>query len=125
MDTRTDIDIPTLKADLERERATLLHDAELTAGERATVKLDQTTVGRLTRMDALQNQAMQLETERRREVALTRIEAALVRIAQDEYGYCLSCGEEIGAKRLSMDPATPLCIECAAHVVHDTGTSPS
>ncbi len=40
-------------------------DAE-TEGERAPVELDQQTVGRLSRMDALQVQAMALETSRRR-----------------------------------------------------------
>jgi DnaK suppressor protein len=113
MTNRTDIDILALKAHLEAERRDLLHDAEVTAAERATVVLDQTSVGRLSRMDALQNQAMQLETERRREVEIKRIDAALKRIADDDYGYCVACGEEIGEKRLKMDPSTPVCIDCA------------
>ena len=98
---------------LEDEREELLHDAEISAEERDVVVLDQTSVGRLSRMDALQNQAMQVETERRREVELARIDAALQRLDEDEYGYCVSCGEEIQAKRLDMDPATPVCIDCA------------
>ena len=98
---------------LEDEREELQHDAEISAEERDVVVLDQTSVGRLSRMDALQNQAMQVETERRREVELARIDAALQRLDEDEYGYCVSCGEEIQAKRLDMDPATPVCIDCA------------
>ena len=114
MTERTDLDLSTIKAKLEAEREALLHDAEITADERATVVLDQTSVGRLSRMDAMQNQAMQLETERRREVELARIDAALTRLAEGEYGYCTACDEDIQAKRLDMDPAVPLCIDCAA-----------
>ena len=103
----------TVRQRLEDERKELLHDAEISAEERDVVTLDQTSVGRLSRMDALQNQAMQVETERRREVELARIDAALTRLDEDEYGYCVSCGEKIQAKRLDMDPATPVCIDCA------------
>lgn len=114
MTDRTDIDVAALKAKLIAERQGLLHDAEVTAGERAPVVLDQTTVGRLSRMDALQNQAMQLETERRREVELVRIDAALNRIESGTYGYCAACDEEIEKKRLEMDPSTPVCVDCAS-----------
>ena len=114
MKHRKDIDIQALKAKLMAERTELLHDAEVTAGERAPVELDQSSVGRLSRMDALQNQAMQLETERRREVELARIDAALKRMDADEYGACVSCGEAIQKKRLEMDPATPVCVDCAS-----------
>lgn len=106
-------DTKTIRKRLETERQALLHDAEVTAEERGVVTLDQTSVGRLSRMDALQNQAMQVETERRREVELKRIEAALKRLDTDEYGFCVSCGEAIQPKRLDMDPATPVCIDCA------------
>lgn len=114
MTERNDIDIAALKAKLTAQRKELLHDADVTAAERATVVLDQTTVGRLSRMDALQNQAMQLETERRREVELARIEAALKRIENGAYGYCVSCDDEVEKKRLEMDPSTPVCVGCAS-----------
>ena len=64
-------------------------------------------------MDALQAQAMALETGRRREVELKRIDAALQRIEDGEYGRCVNCGEKIGAKRLKLDPTVPVCIDCA------------
>lgn len=114
MTNRTDIDVQVLKARLQTERKELLHDAEVTAGERAAVELDQTSVGRLSRMDALQNQAMQLETERRREIEIKRVDAALKRIDDGEFGYCVSCGEDIETKRINMDPATPVCVDCAS-----------
>lgn len=77
------------------------------------VDLDQTSVGRLSRMDAMQSQAMALETKRRRVIELSRIEAALERIDEEEYGYCASCEEEINRKRLQIDPANPFCVNCA------------
>ncbi len=78
------------------------------------VELDQTRVGRLSRMDALQNQALAQETVRRRKNELSRIEAALARVDSGDFGYCVNCDEEISEKRLSLDPSTPLCIDCAS-----------
>ena len=108
------IDIEHFKALLLKRRDELRAVTE--AGEEAadTVELDQTRVGRLSRMDALQSQAMSQETNRRRDLELKRIASALIRIEEEEYGYCITCGEEIAAKRLEIDPAAPLCIECAS-----------
>ncbi len=77
------------------------------------MELDQSAVGRLSRMDAIQVQAMQLETERRRGIELQRIDAALKRIDSDDFGYCLVCDEAIQPKRLENDPTAPTCIDCA------------
>jgi DnaK suppressor protein len=78
------------------------------------VDLDQSSVGRLSRMDAMQSQAMALETKRRRKIELTRIDAALERIDDEEFGYCASCEEEINKRRLEIDPANPFCVNCAS-----------
>jgi len=109
----TKLNPTTVRERLLAERKDLLHDADVTAKERGVVELDQTAVGRLSRMDALQNQAMQVETERRREIELKRIDAALARLDEGDYGICVSCGEDIQIKRLDMDPATPVCVDCA------------
>jgi DnaK suppressor protein len=78
-----------------------------------TVELDQTTVGRVSRMDALQGQAMAKASQLRRHTLLQRIETALRRIENGEFGWCLRCGEAIATKRLDFDPTAPLCIDCA------------
>ena len=83
------------------------------AGSR-TVELDQSRVGRLSRMDALQAQAMSVAAQERRTLHLRQIDAALQRIADEEFGDCLDCGEPIAPERLDFDPATPLCIDCAS-----------
>ncbi len=89
-------------------------DAEDAAGAeaQAVVALDQSSVGRLSRMDALQQQAMAQATARRRGAERQRIAAALARIAAGEYGYCTDCGEPIAPARLSADPSIPRCAEC-------------
>ncbi len=78
----------------------------------ATVELDQSRVGRLSRMDAMQIQQMALESSRRRQHQLLKIEGALTRIESGEYGYCFVCGEEIAAQRLAVDPTSTRCIAC-------------
>ncbi len=78
-----------------------------------TVELDQTSVGRLSRMDAMQGQAMSKESGRRRAASLQKITAALRRMESGEYGYCLTCEEDVALQRLEFDPAATLCIECA------------
>ena len=95
----------------EREE---LNALEATSSEAAQpVELDQSRVGRLSRMDAMQAQAMSMETKRRREIQLARIDSALQRLEANEFGDCLRCGEPIDSKRLEFDPSVILCIECA------------
>lgn len=96
--------------DLKQELEDL---SDLSEGSRATVELDQQSVGRLSRMDALQGQAMAQASERQRRTDLLKIEAALKRLDEGDYGYCLKCGEEIKEKRLEIDPAAALCVNCA------------
>jgi len=80
---------------------------------RAAVELDQQSVGRLSRMDAMQQQAMSEAEARRRQKDLLRIEAAMDRMAEDEYGWCAECGEAVGFARLEIDPMASHCIGCA------------
>lgn len=107
------IDVKAFKKRLLKMRDEVEELSEVTEEARQPVELDQTTVGRLSRMDALQSQAMQLETERRRIVEKQRINSALQRIEEGEFGYCVSCGIEIESKRLDNDPTVPTCFDCA------------
>ena len=101
------------RARLRSRREELLALSDMSANERNAVELDQQSVGRLSRMDALQRQAMAQASERARVVALHRIEQALRRIEDDEYGWCIKCGEEIAPKRLEADPSAAMCVSCA------------
>ncbi|HQT75303.1 MAG TPA: TraR/DksA C4-type zinc finger protein [Acidiphilium sp.] len=83
------------------------------AGSRAPVELDQTSVGRLSRIDAMQAQSMALATERRRAIEQARIDQALARLAAGTYGICVECDEPIEPRRLTLDPAIAVCLACA------------
>ena len=96
-----------MRAELER-----VSDAAAESAE--TVELDQGKVGRLSRMDAMQGQAMAQASSERRKQLFRLIDAALARIDDDEFGYCQRCGEAIDPRRLEFDPTTPLCIDCAS-----------
>ena len=112
MSSRSDLDLKAIKAALEREQAELSDISAAGADERRPVELDQQSVGRLSRMDAMQVQAMAHATESRRQVRAQRIKAALARLEAGEYGYCVECGYDIPAPRLEIDPTTPRCVDC-------------
>lgn len=110
-------DIP-LDLSLVQEKLLQLRDellqVEQSGNEAAqTVELDQSAVGRLSRMDALQNQAMAKESQQRRMIQKQRIDSALQRIENGNFGTCVTCEEDIHSKRLAVDPTTLLCLDCA------------
>ncbi len=114
------IDVEALKVRLLEERKALLDVADSTREAAQTVELDQTRVGRVSRMDAMQAQAMAKESDRRRLLALQRIKGALQRIEDGDYGSCVACDEPIMANRLEVDPAALLCIDCAREAEQST-----
>jgi len=81
----------------------------------AVVELDQARVGRLSRMDAMQVQAMAQASGQRREAMLREIATALKRIDDGSFGICQGCEEPINPKRLEVDPTVRLCIDCASN----------
>lgn len=87
-------------------------DARGEAGQ-ATVALDQQAIGRLSRQDALQSQAMARATHARRDIERRRLLAALARLDEGTFGDCDDCGEEIAEARLALDPGLTRCISCA------------
>ena len=101
------------RARLEAMAAEIAAAEADTATDREPVALDQQSVGRLARMDAMQVQAMAAAQSRRRAEELRRIRAALARVEEGEFGHCQGCGDEIARGRLELDPATPFCVTCA------------
>ena len=101
------------RSKLEAEIAELRALSDSSKQSRAPVTLDQQSVGRLSRMDAMQQQSMDLAKEERRAQRLTVLAAALRRMDEDEFGYCLKCGDDISEARLDIDPAVTLCVDCA------------
>ena len=109
----SDNDLQHFKSLLLKIKTELLKAGETGQQAEKVVELDQTRVGRLSRMDAMQAQAMSQETGRRRRQHIMAIDAALERISTGEFGECFECGELINPKRLEADPAASLCIRCA------------
>ena len=103
----TDEEIRTKLLAMRAEIEGLMAGAD---ADSAPVALDQTQQGRLSRMDAMQQQAMAEETRRRRQRDIQLINAALSRLEDGEYGYCVTCGEAVEPERLALDAATPFCI---------------
>ena len=95
-------------------RAELESIAETGDESAAVVELDQSKVGRLSRMDAMQAQAMAKASSNRRQMMLTKITAALRRLDEDDYGFCRECEQPINPKRLEFDPTVIHCIDCAS-----------
>ena len=104
----------SMKRKLETLREELEGIADTGDDPAAVVQLDQTRVGRLSRMDALQAQAMAKASGERRAVQLREIDAALQRIEEGSYGDCERCDEAINPRRLDADPTARLCIDCAS-----------
>lgn len=97
-----EIDVDSIIAKLHSTRDKLLEESADSTDSRATVMLDQTSVGRLSRMDAMQAQAMAKAEEQRRQIALRKIQSALARLESDEFGECIACGEWISLAMIAM-----------------------
>ena len=111
--TTNEIDFAYFKLLLEQKRDEINEIIETGDTAAQPVELDQTRVGRLSRMDAMQAQAMSLEAKRRRDMELVRIKSALQRIEEGTYGECLECFEQVSLARLENNPSVTLCIRCA------------
>jgi DnaK suppressor protein len=110
---RADLDHQLYRSLLEQRVEALNQEQASHKQAGAPVTLDQASVGRLSRMDALQQQAMAQATLRRLEIERQRIQTALNRMQSGDYGYCVSCDAEIAEARLKLDPASRVCIACA------------
>ncbi len=98
-------DLIALKAQLEQELAQKSDRTE-------TVDLDQ-PIGRISRVDALQQQKM-AQAQRQRAVARLSLVKVMLKVADEgDYGECRRCGEAIGYARLKAQPEAPLCVACA------------
>lgn len=108
-----DIVLADMRDKLLKLRKELEHIAETGDESSRIVELDQSRVGRLSRMDAMQAQAMAQASGQRRQATMRNIELALARIENGDYGLCRSCDEPINPRRLEFDPTATLCIACA------------
>jgi len=111
MDELSEAEISALKLRLEALRDEL--DALLANTSESARPVDlEEPIGRLSRVDAMQQQSMlaanRAAAQRRRQ----QVDAALRRMLEGEYGECASCGEDIDLRRLDAQPEAPLCVAC-------------
>lgn len=85
----------------------------LSSDARKTIELDQQSVGRLSRMDAIQNKAIADAADSRRRQEIMALPIALKRLEEGDFGYCFDCGEIIERARLETNPALLKCRDCA------------
>lgn len=98
---------------IEERLVRLTADDSSKRDEARPVELDQTRVGRLSRQDALQSQALSVAALERSRTQISRLRAALKKIDERDYGWCEECGEAIPEARLEIDPAADYCVACA------------
>ena len=113
--TLTPHQLQSFRSQLIQRRSELETASDKTRNQRSAsaVHLDPSSVGRLSRMDAIQVQAMAQALEVKRAEELLRISAALQRIENDEFGICLICYDDIALPRLQLDPSYARCVDCA------------
>lgn len=100
-----------LFSDLHRLRNDLKRQIDRSHDGAQPVSLDE-PIGRLTRMDAIQQQKMTVATRRETEVRAMQVEAALLRHKAGDYGFCVECEEPVGFPRLKVRPEAASCVSC-------------
>lgn len=98
---------------LLQELQSLEEESAVSREATAPVQLDQSAVGRVSRVDAIQSQQVALVAKAHRERRIAAIHLALRRISNGSYGLCSRCKQPIQPARLEMDPAAATCIRCA------------
>ncbi len=107
----TESQVAELVADLHALQEALREQLATAREEARPVDLD-LPIGRLSRMDAMQQQSMAVANCRSLELRLQQLAAALAAHDEGAYGICRSCEEPVGFPRLKARPETPLCVAC-------------
>jgi DnaK suppressor protein len=115
MDHLTANQTEELRADLTAQLRKLERSMRVTDQALEPVKLDQSAVGRLSRIDALQNQGLTRNLQEREQIKLAHVREAFRRMDEGTYGRCVSCGSPIPFPRLYVFPETPTCAACGAN----------
>lgn len=100
-----------LKVILEERASALLSEIEAARDSAKPVDLGE-SIGRLARMDAIQNQQIAMKTKAEKEKSLSLVKSALKRLPQEDFGECIDCGGPIELKRLKHRPESVMCLSC-------------
>lgn len=107
-----DHDVLYFRGCIEARILELRDQSTANAGSRETVELDQQSVGRLSRMDAIERKAMADATHRMRDLEIKKLTAGLGRLETGDFGYCIDCEEEIERERLASNLTVLKCFDC-------------
>lgn len=105
--------IEQIQEELLRTLTRLERSMKISGQAARPVELDQSCVGRLSRIDAIQNQGLMQNLQEREKVQLAQVLAALRRIEEGRYGICGGCGKPIQPERLMVFPETRTCTPCS------------
>ncbi len=109
LDTQT---LSRLKSLLLKMQEDLEEQLTISESSAQVVTLDQTSVGRVSRMDAMQQQSMAVSTREKSSKRLVNVKLALQSISRGEYGFCKNCYELISTPRLMAQPEAKFCLNC-------------
>lgn len=98
------------------EELKLLYSTQESNKMTEDASLDQTRIGRLSRMDALQQQAMLKAIDARNVSKYYSACKALMKLDAGDYGICENCGENISEGRMQIDPIAIYCLDCAINL---------
>ena len=104
--------IDELAIDLKAMRDQLIQAVEDNQGQSEPVQLDQQSVGRVSRIDAIQQQQMARALKLQQRQHLQQVIRALNELDNDDYGYCQHCGHVIAFARLKARPESLMCVKC-------------
>ncbi len=107
-------EIETLRREVLRQLERLERSMRVTDEGLRPVELDPGAVGRLSRIDELQNQALTRNLREREQIQLGGLLRAFQRLEEGVYGLCIECGGEIPFDRLLVFPETATCVDCSA-----------
>jgi DnaK suppressor protein len=103
----------TIREELLRTLTRLERSLKASDGAARPRDLEQDTVGRLSRIEALQSQGLTQTLAERDRAQLAQVIAALRRLEEGTYGACNACGGPIPLPRLMVFPETLACQACA------------
>ena len=85
---------------------------KMNAEDSEVVTLD-TNIGRISRIEQIQNQHLAKELKERQEAQLQRVDRALKKLKKGQYGICPTCKKPISEERLEVQPDAVQCVQCA------------
>lgn len=113
MEHLTERQISALTDELETQLKKLEKSMRITDEALKPVELDQTAVGRLSRMDSMISQGMAQGLRDRELAKLHLLRDALGRLQAGTYGICSTCGGTVAFERLMVFPESTTCSKCS------------